>query len=134
MAKIVITGNAVVITSAMKFEDILKIKKSSPDALILKGGEDGKEPVFAIGISDRYGSGNINMYGVTFDSETRDQQKLATLTMLTNYSGDNIESYIVDELGTAITNLNKLEETLPAVLEEISAARAEILSNITVTQ
>ena len=44
MAKIVIAGDAVVVTSAMKLEDIKTIEKYRPKELVLKGGEDGKEP------------------------------------------------------------------------------------------
>ena len=41
MAKIVIAGDAVVVTSAMKLEDIKTIEKYRPKELVLKGGEDG---------------------------------------------------------------------------------------------
>ena len=49
MAKIVIAGDAVVVTSAMKLEDIKTIEKYRPKELVLKGGEDGKEPIFGVG-------------------------------------------------------------------------------------
>ena len=46
--------------------------------------------------------------------------------------------YVLEEngqvLGAAIINLNKLEEKLPTVLEEIAAEKANVLSNITVAQ
>ena len=44
MAKIVIAGDAVVITSALKLEDIKTIAKYNPKALTLMGGEDGRSP------------------------------------------------------------------------------------------
>lgn len=130
MAKIVIAGQAVVVTSEMALEDLKTIKKYRPDALILKGGEDGKESVFAIGI----GEGKINTVGVSFSEATRDEAKKATLTMTTNYDGDDIEGFVSDSIGAALMNLNKLEATLPAVLEEIAAEKATIKSNITVVQ
>lgn len=58
MAKIVIAGDAVVVTSAIKLEDLRNIKKYRPAALILKGGEDGKEPIFAVDVTN--GNGDIN--------------------------------------------------------------------------
>ena len=58
MAKIVIAGDAIVVTSAMKLEDIKTIEKYRPNALTLMGSEDGKEPIFAIGTTE--GCGNIN--------------------------------------------------------------------------
>lgn len=130
MAKIVIAGQAVVVTSEMALEDLKTIKKYRPDALILKGGEDGKEPVFAIGI----GEGRINTFGVSFCEATRDDAKKATLTMVTTYDGEDIEEYVSDSIGVALMSLNKLEATLPAVLEEIAAEKAIIKSNIAVAQ
>lgn len=130
MAKIVIAGQAIVVTSEMSLEDIKTIKKYRPDALVLKGGEDGKEPVFALSV----GNGNINSVGASFCEETRDEAKKATLTMTTSYDGEDIEGFVTDKIGTAIINLNKLEATLPAVLEEIAAEKAAIKENITVVQ
>lgn len=130
MAKISIAGQAVVVTSAMALEDIKTIKKYRPEALILKGGEDGKEPIFALGI----GEGKINQVGASFNKATRDEAKLATLTMTTNFDGEDIVAFVTDTLGGALMNLNKLEETLPAVLAEINAEKETIQQNITVVQ
>lgn len=130
MAKISIAGQAVVVTSSMALEDIKTIKKYRPKALILKGGEDGKEPIFALGI----GEGKINQVGASFNQATRDEAKLATLTMTTNFDGEDIVAFVTDTLGGALMSLNKLEETLPAVLAEINAEKAEIQQNITVVQ
>mgnify|MGYP000937705903 CR=1 FL=1 len=63
MAKIVIAGDAVVVTSAMKLEDIKTIEKYRPKELVLKGGEDGKEPIFGVGTT--HGAGNINAVGAS---------------------------------------------------------------------
>lgn len=41
---------------------------------------------------------------------------------------------MADHLGSAIISLNKLEETLPAVLSEIADEKAQVMSNITVAQ
>ena len=130
MAKISIAGQAVVVTSAMALEDIKTIKKYRPKALILKGGEDGKEPIFALGI----GEGKINPVGASFNQATRDEAKLAALTMITNFDGEDIVAFVTDTLGGALMNLNKLEETLPTVLAEINAEKATIQQNITVVQ
>ena len=113
MAKIVIAGDA--------------------KELVLKGGEDGKEPIFAIGVTE--GCGNINEVGASFGRETHDEEKLASITMCTGVgtTGD-IKEWVADRIGGAIINLNKLEEKLPAVLEEIEAEKAEVMSNITVAQ
>lgn len=132
MAKIVIAGDAVVVTSALKMEDLRTIEKYRPNELVLKGGEDGKEPVFAIGTTD--GPGSINSVGASFGRETHDANKLATITMCTgNVSGD-IKEWVTDRLGSAIISLNQLEAKLPAVLAEIAAQKETVMSNITVAQ
>lgn len=132
MAKIVIAGDAVVVTSAMKLEDIKTIEKYRPKELVLNGGEDGKEPIFGVGTT--HGAGNINAVGASFGSETRDDDKLACITLFLDGVTGDVKDWVADRLGAAIINLNKLEEKLPAVLEEIAAEKATVMSNITVAQ
>jgi hypothetical protein len=133
MAKIVIAGDAIVVTSALKLEDIRTIEKYRHKELVLKGGDDGKEPVFAIGATE--GTGNINAVGASFGRESHDAEKLATITMCAGSAATgDIKEWVADRIGAAIINLNKLEEKLPAVLDEIAAEKAAVLSNITVAQ
>ncbi len=133
MAKIVIAGDAVVVTSAIKYEDLLTVKKYRPDALILKGGEDGKEPIFGVNVTNG-GVGEINQYGATFGMATRDDEKLATLTMLATGVAADIENFVADKIGGALINLNKLEATLPNVIAEINAEKKAVLEAITVAK
>ena len=112
MAKIVIAGEAVVVTSAIKLEDLRKVAKYRPDALVLKGGEDGKEPIFRIGVCS--GTGKINKYGAEFGAETHDDAKLATITLVTDALEGDIREAVAEAIGASILNLNKLEETIPA--------------------
>lgn len=132
MAKIVIAGDAVVITSALKLEDLRTVAKYRPKSLILMGGEDGKEPIFRVAVS--HGAGDINQYGIEFGRETRDDAKLATLTMVTTGIGEDIKEFIVDKIGGALVKLNKLEEILPAVIDEINTEKAAVLESITIAQ
>lgn len=132
MAKIVIAGEAVVVTSKMKLADLRKIAKYRPNVLILKGGEDGKEPIFRVGVTN--GAGTINKYGVEFANETHDEEKLATITLILNDIEGDVREAVAEEIGTAILNLNEIEEKLPYVLEEIEDEKESILSSITVAQ
>lgn len=132
MAKIVIAGDAVVITSAIKLADLAKVEKYRPDALILKGGEDGKEPIFRVGVTS--GAGRINKYGAEFGAETRDDEKLATLTMFIDGIAGNAREAVAEAIGTSILNLNNVEEAIPMVIAEIDAEKDAILENITVIQ
>lgn len=134
MAKITIVGEAVVITSALKLEDIKTLSKYRPQALVLKGGEDGKEPIFRIAATDK-SKGSINKYGAEFGGETHDDKKLATITLVCgNTDGGDIREKVAEDIGTAILDLNKLEAALPAVLEEIKAEKTAVLENITIAQ
>lgn len=132
MAKIVIAGDAIIITSSMKLADIQTIQKYRPNELVLKGGEDGKEPIFAIGVTN--GAGNINEVGASFGCTSHDEEKFATITMVTDGVTGDIKEWVADRIGCAIISLNKLEEKLPAVLAEIEDQKAEVMGNITVAQ
>lgn len=132
MAKIVIAGDAIIITSSMKLADIQTIQKYRPNELVLKGGEDGKEPIFAIGVTN--GAGNINEVGASFGRTSHDEEKFATITMVTDGVTGDIKEWVADRIGCAIISLNKLEEKLPAVLAEIEDQKAEVMGNITVAQ
>lgn len=133
MAKIIVAGEAVVITSSMKLADLETIKKYNPKALVLMGGEDGKEPVFCIGVN-RGKTGSINQFSVDFGAETRDDKKLATMTLVTSGVTGDVKEFVADKYGAALMLLNKLEATLPAALEAIAAEKKAILENITVSQ
>lgn len=135
MAKIVIAGDAVVVTSSIKLEDYRKVEKYRPEALTLMGGEDGKEPIFRVATTNAVSGASLGKYGAEFASATRDDDKLATITMFYGgIGGANIKEKIADELGVAILNLNKLEETIPDVIAEIDAQKAAIMENITIAQ
>jgi hypothetical protein len=135
MAKVTIAGDAAVVTSSMKLEDLKTIAKYRPKALSLRGGEDGKELIYSIAVSKYGGSGEINKNGAVFASASHDEHKLATITMHIGDIGDgDIKEIVADQIGTAITNLNKLEETLPDVLEEIAVEKTAVMNNISVAQ
>jgi len=129
MAKIKICGDAVVVTSSLKLEDIKKVEKYRPEALCLKGGEDNKDILFILGTTAGFGS--INTMGAAFGREARDGSGCAQITMTTTAVEDVAET-VADELGAALGYLGKMEQALPAVIAEIDAERAAILASITV--
>lgn len=133
MAKIQIVGNAAILTSAIKAEDIRLAAKYRPESLVLTK-KDGNEvvPFFAIGMTD--GTGKINNVGVSFDGVSRDGNGYATLTIgfRSDATGEKLKEEVADKFGIAITNLNLIEEALPAVIEEIAARKAAVVSAIEV--
>ena len=130
MAKITITGDAVVITSAVKAEDIKKVAKYQPQALALKD-EESKEEIFKVCF--REGSNNIGKYGAEFGGVSRDGQGFACITLALNIPADaDAKELIADEFGNALLNLNKVEAQLPQAIQAIDAQKAQVLGNITV--
>ena len=125
MAKITIVGDAIVVTSSRKLEDIKTLEKYKPEALTLKNDKD--EVYFKVGT----GKGSINKYGVSFANESRNGDGYATLTLSSEGVTDAVK-FVSDSYGTALINLNKVEDGFDAALEEVTAQQAEILSNITI--
>lgn len=129
MAKIVIAGDAVVVKSELKLEDIKTIAKYEPKALTLMGGEDGKEPIFAVGLTTD--AGDININGASFGKADADGK--ATITMvMQGVPTEKAKDWVADRLGSAIMHLNALEAKLPEVLSSISAKRAAVMEGIEV--
>ncbi len=129
MAKIVIVGDAVVVKSNLNLEDIKTVAKYRPNELILKGGEDGKEPIFGLGATT--GTGSINSVGASFGRADADGKAIVTMVM-EGVPTEKAKDWVADTLGGAIINLNALEAKLPAVLEAIAEERSAVMENISV--
>lgn len=128
MAKINVLGDAVVITSELKADDIALVAKYQPKALILFNEE--KEPEFGISI----GAASVNRFGITFNGVARDGSGKATVTL--GYSGsddpEKIKEELADKFGIALANLNKIEKAVPAVLADIQKQKKAVIEAITV--
>ena len=131
-ASVKVAGDAMVLTSGVAFDDIKKVAKYRPEALILKGGKDNKEELFRIGVTT--GKGNVNQYGVSFAKESRGEQGFAQLTIMLPDGAKDVKEYVSDTYGRAILMLNKIEETFPAVLGEINTEKARVEAVITVAE
>lgn len=131
MAKILVAGDAVVAKSDVTLEDLKLVKKYRPNALKVMGGEDGKEVVFKVDVTDKGGSGSINTYGATFAKATNDEEKVAVITMLVP-DGEKAEDYVSDKIGVGVLHLMKVEEALSDVIDEIKAEQQAVLDCIEV--
>lgn len=119
-ASAMIAGGAVVITSALKRSDIELVKKYRKNALTLFEGEGkDKEPVFCIDLTEN-SAGHINNNGVTF-GPTASADGNATVTLIVDPDIEDVAEFFADKYGSALLQLQKLEETIPAQLEEIHA-------------
>lgn len=129
MAKILIAGDAMVIESAHTLETLKTLEKHRPKALCLYS-EDGKEVVFKVGTTA--GEGNINGYGASFGSVSKNGEKKAIITMRIPADTAYAAAYAEDVIGNAIIKLNKVEAQFEDALEGVEAEKAEVRENITV--
>lgn len=132
MAQIKVMGNAVVFQSSMKLEDLELVQKYRSEALSVKGGEEGKEILFTV-VPATGTIGDVNDAVVMFGQKSNGG--LATVTKLIPCMPDSegeLKELLADKLGAALGYMNKLEETLPAVLEEVKAERAAVMEAIEV--
>lgn len=132
MAKTVITGNAITITSTISIDDIVLLQKHNPESLKLYSEtEDGKSLEFSIvGVSTR---GAAGVYGIEFNGFTRTEEKYATFTAIHNdLPEDNAaaKEFVADKYGVVITKLSKLESTIPAAVAQVKSDRASIVEGI----
>lgn len=139
MAKISIVGDAVVITSSKKLEDIALLGEYNPKALSLyEEDADGmKVEVFKVGYAATTGRGSIGKYGASFASFAHDGTELATITeLLPEFycvaDADELKDYVADKYGYDVVKLNRVEAQIDAALEAVRAERAAIIQNITV--
>jgi hypothetical protein len=112
MAKIQILGEAAVLTSAVKKADLELLKKFKPAALQLKD-EEGKEVIFAATVGK---TASITKYGVNFAGEDVEGYAQVTGIIPSDVAPADKATYVKDNFGYALLNLNKLENQILGVL------------------
>ena len=127
MAKIIITGSAVVIRSEVSADDLALVQKHRPETLKLK--DENGEIVCAIGLT-RTGHGSLTRSGASFvPGENGD----AVITMLIGDKGehDTLKAYFIEEFSGVMANINAIESmvgvNLNLIREEQSAVEASIV-------
>ena len=126
-ANATVIGNALVVTSALKREDLETVAKYRPEAMTAYEGEgDAKTPVFKVSLTDR-DAGSIGKYGITF-GPTTDADGKARMTIVI---ADFEKQELIDEIGPAILKLNTLETALEDQLVAIEKDKADAAAAIT---
>lgn len=116
--RIKIVGNALVLTSKLKFTTIQKMEKYNRDALCLievKGDEENE--IFRIGTGK---TSSIGKYGITFMEANK--EGYATATILFPENTQNKKEFIKDNFATALFMLNDLEDAVITACAELDAA------------
>lgn len=128
MAKINVVGDVVIITSTVKLSDIQKLEKLKPEVLALK--DDNGDEIFRIASGEH---GRITSFGVVFSGETRDDRKLATVTMAApNVDGADIREVVADLLGETLEQVAAVETQVATKLPEILRRRDALIASIEV--
>lgn len=130
MAKIKVIGEAAVVVSQLKLDEIKKVAKYRPDALTLRADDEKKSPIFKIGVSSNR-MGEIGAFGASFGAADGDGFAVITVAPLA-LDGEDVKEAVAEKIGPAILHLNKLEESLPGVIDEINGEHDDILANIEV--
>lgn len=131
MARIEVIANMVSVISGEKREAFQLLADRKPSALILKKkNEDGNyEEEFRVSVGTNNGS--INKYGAEFGLATN-AAGYAVITAQIPAGIDDVGKFVADKFGSAVVKLNKIEEGIPAALEEVEAEMDAIDALITI--
>lgn len=125
MAKLKISGNAIVLTSDLKLDTIKKMEKYNPSALALyeedKSGD--KCEVFKIGSGS---VSSVSKYGITFAETNKTGLAVATVLLPETVPNDAKKQFVKDVFGNTIFLLQDLEAAVKTSCEELDAAYAEL--------
>ena len=125
-AQAIVVGSSCVVKSTLTPDDIKRIKKFHPEALVME--DEGGEPVFAIDIDETM-PGSINNNGACFGSATSSDGK-ATITVVLDPATENTEDLVYERLGRALMYLKDMEEQLAEVIPDLDTEEREIRSMI----
>lgn len=127
-----IVGQAAVITSELKVEQIKKLARYNPKALrVIEGsGKDATEK-FMVGFSEG-ASGAASKCGITFNATTTDGFAQVTLPIPGNVEADKRAAWAEDSLGMVAFNLRIVEEQAASALADVDGKLAAFTSNLVV--
>lgn len=139
MAKIIIAGDAVVITSSKTLEEIKTLEKYNPKALILAEADidclgnpipGTFNEVFKVATSSDKSS--VSQHGVVFNGTSRGGEGFATATVVIPEGVEDVNEYVMDTMGKAIIRLNVVEDSLSDAISEVVRDREAVKEHIVV--
>lgn len=120
--KVKIAGNALVLTSKLKYATIQKMEKYNPDALALvEVKRDEEYEVFRIGTGKL---SSIGKYGITFAEANKDG--FATATVLFPENITDKKAYIKDNFATVLFMLKDVEDAVATACAALEADFAKL--------
>lgn len=129
MSKIIITGSALVLKSGLELATLKKLAKYKPSAMETRDDKD--RLVFKVAVAGE-GEGSVSDKAIYFAPITHDADGLATVTLSIPASVHDAKDYVADLLGSVYPKLQDLEVAMGGASDEVDAAKAEMLENISV--
>lgn len=127
--KIKIVGDAFVIESSIKTEQLEFLKKQNPDALKIID-EETKDELFRVSYSK--GNPSITSFGITFSNASRDDNKFATVTGTIPSDVADAKAYVADIVSNVAANLLVIEKNFEEAYNKAKEAREKLLDSIEV--
>lgn len=127
MAKLKVIGDAAVVTSALKLEQIKKMQKYDRDALKLiekKNDEETTKYVITIGTSAFSGNSAV------FASANSEGFATATIAIPAGMSANEKKEYVKDTFGNSLRLLNTLEANIVKAEENFDKEYAKLDASI----
>ena len=133
MAKYIINGDALVIVSEKKLQDLKTLAKYAPKALSLfrEDKEFGEVEDFSVMVAPT-GKGGMNINGAIFTGEARDGSGAACITILLPDGIADAKEYVAETYGPAMVKLDLVESQIDEALAKVAADKAAVLAKITV--
>lgn len=132
-AKLMVSGNALVIESDHTVDDLRKVDAAKPNTLkIIKGTGDRAEEVFSVCVSSR-GLGSVNGFGASFSPVPSASGKaMISIAIPSEVLGDTdrVKNWVADTVGGAINQIKKIDSAITPALEKIAEERKTIISEI----
>lgn len=125
MARITIAGDAIVVTSAIKTEVLVKLAKFKPKALKLFDTENKKDELYAVSTGK---DPSFTKFGATYSGTNADGFATATLPLPTGL--EDKATFVKDTYGYALLSLNTLEGQIENAADGMAADFDTIDSNV----
>lgn len=121
MAKFKLAGNALVIQSEVKMEDMLKVQKYRKDKLTVKKEINGQEVILFGVCADKKLNNIFNKTYAVFseDNVTEDGYGVITLEISNSTEGLPTVEDVIDECGEGLIYLNQIEKQMETALYAI---------------
>jgi hypothetical protein len=120
-----IVGKTLAMTLPITLVELKQIERLRPESLQIKDKDGGLKFKVASGTN-----GSISTFGITFNDFTRDERKLAFMSVDLKGDFEDARKHVADEYGVAIIGLKNVIAHLGKAAESIEVEMEEILGYI----